>query len=752
MPSCTLEIGGRIVARAEGGPFDAEYALFEAHEIELRSNNEPGTVREHGYSTTAELARERLDMEGVTRALAEAVAGELGALATAYALGPEVRRVVALLTPSELFEGRVWQAATKQYEGAWLDVAALAADSGVDGAARALQELYLATLLAEVPPESEVYLATTDYTAGRRPGERTYRRVSLATVGSMPDAIRALADRPATRSLREGGPSRAELLENVRARLSSGVVESSRVALEAIERALSVRDRPQRGPLADPDLWALELLLADGDGSGGADEKANAKAAIEKIDALERSRGRQPGTTYLRARAALLLGSEEPQQLAERVSALAMSMNAFAELELLAAEAWALAGDRKRALAYAHNLAENPQVDPGVRARARAIESPTRDSAPPVARPPSVVPPFTPVPPPESRPPRSESSPMVAITAGLRGSLAPARTMGDSRRPGAPSTPPMPAESAWEESVIAPTPIVSVGVEALRRSSAPPPELPLGSSSAILASQRASQSSMRAPPMPAASAPSASRPPGSLPVPDLQTRTAVRSERAAPLPEVRPSLRAQVEEDHDDEEDGDEAGEVVVRGGSQPPFRTEPPPPNFPAAPLVPRLDGERVEKAETLSLPAGLTDEHAGDDLPTSPLEGRIYFTRRTRELGALYRQRYNVELRTDLRSIELIQRYLVEEFETGELRTPEDIHDVRLHGAFVSELLARRLGAEWTDIAVSEMGYWAMNVPPGTTVWPIGRVIRFVTMQHRERDLVSYFLELQARAHGLK
>src|ERR1700722_12965657 len=133
LASCTLEIGGRIVARAEGGPFDAEYALFEAHEIELRSNNEPGTVREHGYRTTAELARERLEMEGVTRSLAEAAAGELGALATAYVLGPEVRRVATLLTAAELFEGRVWQAGAKQYEGGWLDVAALAADSGING-------------------------------------------------------------------------------------------------------------------------------------------------------------------------------------------------------------------------------------------------------------------------------------------------------------------------------------------------------------------------------------------------------------------------------------------------------------------------------------------------------------------------------------------------------------------------------------------------------------------------------------------
>ena len=138
-------------------------------------------------------------------------------------------------------------------------------------------------------------------------------------------------------------------------------------------------------------------------------------------------------------------------------------------------------------------------------------------------------------------------------------------------------------------------------------------------------------------------------------------------------------------------------------------------------------------------------------DGEPTNPFEARVYFTHRARELGRLYRERYNVELHTDLRGLELLQRYLAERFETGELKSPEDVIEVRLHGAFLSELLARRLGAEWTDLAVSEMGYWSMNIPPGTTIWPIGRVVRFVTMQHRERDLVSYFLELQARAHGL-
>ncbi len=187
-----------------------------------------------------------------------------------------------------------------------------------------------------------------------------------------------------------------------------------------------------------------------------------------------------------------------------------------------------------------------------------------------------------------------------------------------------------------------------------------------------------------------------------------------------------------------------------MRGASRPPLRTEPPPATFPAAPLVPRLDRDVVENAETLSLPVGLQAE-SGAVEPTTPLEARVYFTHRTRELGRLYRQRYDVELRTDLRSVEIAQHHLAERFPDGALQTFDDLAEVRLHGAFLSELLARRLGAEWTDVPTTEMGYWTMNVPPGTTIWPIGRVLRYVAMRHKERDLVSYFLELQARAHRL-
>ena len=248
------------------------------------------------------------------------------------------------------------------------------------------------------------------------------------------------------------------------------------------------------------------------------------RRVVEKLDALERLRGRQPGTAYLRARVAHLLGTEDPRVIAERASSLAMSMNSFPELELLAAEAWDQAGERKRALAYARDLADNPQVDPVLRARARALvevappsevrpQSASRVSVPPpAARAPSDPPPYAP--PPSVPPARSESAPMVAITAGLRGSIAPgrspsARCAAGSERAGdatgRPSVAPLPEESGWEDDhgePIAPTPIVSIGVglaRAPRPRRAPLPELPPASSAAIRAAQRESQSSMRPP-------------------------------------------------------------------------------------------------------------------------------------------------------------------------------------------------------------------------------------------------------------
>ena len=109
----------------------------------------------------------------------------------------------------------------------------------------------------------------------------------------------------------------------------------------------------------------------------------------------------------------------------------------------------------------------------------------------------------------------------------------------------------------------------------------------------------------------------------------------------------------------------------------------------------------------------------------------------------------RHGLILRTDVQAIEHMQTILRERLPDGVIRTREEAMFVRRHGALLTEILARTLGAVWVDVAPTEIGYWAMLVPPATRAWPFGRVLRLLLRGYRERDLVSYYLELQSRAN---
>jgi hypothetical protein len=139
---------------------------------------------------------------------------------------------------------------------------------------------------------------------------------------------------------------------------------------------------------------------------------------------------------------------------------------------------------------------------------------------------------------------------------------------------------------------------------------------------------------------------------------------------------------------------------------------------------------------------------------MPRTAAEARALFTHLARELGREYRVKRGVELRTDANALETMQAHLFEAYFGKNVRTLDDWLDVRRHGALLSEILVRTLGAEWTDISGSELGYWAMEVPHAghgaTRVWPFARVLRYVAMGPKERDLVSYYLELRSRAQG--
>jgi hypothetical protein len=618
-----------LVTAVNGGTFEAEYALFDPGDIELSAMG-PGTIRETGYRTTVGEARSRLANLGFTRERAdEAVAAAKPWIARTYARGAAVRRIVDRLDAAELFDGLSYDPASERYVGAWLDLpalaGALAADLDPARASTLMQALHLTALLAERPEDEPLWLATAELTALRRPGERTFKRMALKPPQGLTLALGALKR---TRELEgpETGPGRQEILAWLRARLRRAPATCA-ARFAAIETALGAREPPTRGPLADAELWALETKLSSGETDG----------VVERLETIERRRGRLPATAYLRARVALMAGTEEPRAIAERVSALSTSMSAFHELQLLSAQAWAGAGDVRRAHAFARDLLENTMACDSLRMHAREV-----------------------------------------LDATGRATTAP--------EGGIPFIP-------------------------------KPPLPPSGTALDVLESE--------------------------APLGDRR-RLADSAATGSPTGSVGPTRdRARL---------GGDGPRTLVLDPSLPPFRVE-----LRADPLestTPErtIDAETVEK---LSLPPHTQGEPPPhDEPPRTPSAARLICTYLARELGRELRMRHNVELRSDVDGLELTQRCLREALTGERVRTAEDEREVMRHGAFVSELLARRLGARWVDLESPDPSRWAMLVPSRLRpdevcrVWPFGRVLRFVALRHKERDLVSYYLQLEAQA----
>jgi hypothetical protein len=123
---------------------------------------------------------------------------------------------------------------------------------------------------------------------------------------------------------------------------------------------------------------------------------------------------------------------------------------------------------------------------------------------------------------------------------------------------------------------------------------------------------------------------------------------------------------------------------------------------------------------------------------------------TRLARDLARDYRLWYAKTLRCNVLAIDAMQQHLAHRFVGASISQPAVAWELRRHGALLSEILSRALGGVWVDVAPSEPGYWAMMLPPATRSCPIGRVYRFVSLGHRERDLVSYYLDVEARARS--
>jgi hypothetical protein len=163
------------------------------------------------------------------------------------------------------------------------------------------------------------------------------------------------------------------------------------------------------------------------------------------------------------------------------------------------------------------------------------------------------------------------------------------------------------------------------------------------------------------------------------------------------------------------------------------------------------RLARYEPELAESLALPLGASESDLGvNELPTTALQARVAMTRLARDIARDYRLWYAKTLRCNILAVDAMQQHLANRFAGAQIAEPAVAWELRRHGALLSEIIARALGGEWVDVAPSEPGYWAMMIPPATRSWPIGRVYRFVSLGNKERDLVSYYLDLEARVRG--
>lgn len=764
MSHCTLEIADRLLLRSEGGPPEAEYALIDASEIELRAL-ELGAIREVGYRTTVADAIARLEAAGITRAVVEEVEGVARTSFAPFARGEAARRILPTLRASELFDGAVYRSSERAYEGLVLDMPALSAAIGTVSAGATLQAIALASALQDAPDDKEVVLTTLPYMRERRPGERSFRRVAFRDLSRVVDALKML-DRTPPANAPAMARSARELLDRLRERGLSAD------RMLCIEQALTMATPPPTGPLADPSAWAIELQLSTGELMG----------ALDRIDALERQRGRLPVTIYLRSRASLLMGAETPRAIAERVASLCAS-HPYAEFSLLAAQAWLSAGELDLALPFARAVVLNSEASATTRDRAEDILG-----APETSRtgPPESVrallgelsallpgpPPMPPSPPEErlglataldvgwdepSQPKRPASFGPKAILLGSPASLPPpalapatkppTRAALTSRPP-----PPRPRQSSAAPAVIdVPGELVplsergraatQIGLQAplaprtftLPSVAEPPP--PLRDATFESVHPMAPAIADSASPSPDATLRLPSVPPN-VPDPDRPSPVASAG-RGTPSTFVPPSIPPGIG--------------TSGHGASLPAFVSDLPPPHVPSPPRLPRFQPGPPELAETLSLPPGLHGQIAapGGELPRGILEARVFFTHQSRELGREYRMRHGVVLKTDVQAIEQMQTILRERLPDGVIRTREEAMLVRRHGALLTEILARTLGAVWVDVAPTEIGYWAMLVPPATRAWPFGRLLRLLLRGYRERDLVSYYLELKARAN---
>ncbi|HXX68746.1 MAG TPA: hypothetical protein VEK07_16280 [Polyangiaceae bacterium] len=752
----TLCLGERTVVRCDDGLLAAEYAVFDTTDIVLEATD-PVSVREKGYTTTAGEALARLSRANVTPGLAEQAARSLSLdVASSFARGPAARSVISHLGAQELFDGAIFRAPSSRYEGAWLDLATLSAQLGIAGASILLQALHLAAALAEVPPTTPLYLSTSAATRERLPGERTHSRIELAGAARIPEALARLGPNPTSS---EGHPGRDRrmrraLLARVRERLvGAEASDRLRTHVEALDTALAPRTM-SLGPLAYPQLQAIERQLATGDAQG----------VDQQLEELERDHGSPTGIRYLRARAALLRGDDPPRTVAELLAEIGREEPGFHQAVLSAARKWMATGQKNNARHFALLLARDPSAPDGDRLEALDIlertgtplaavpvqpQGPTYPSTAPafprqVASPP---PPAAPVPHVHPQPLTPLSTLAILQPQPIAPGVHPPQPMHPGAQPQQPIAPGVPQPHPTLPTLPqhpSPPPATSP-LQAPQHSMPPlhslPPQHSMPPLQPSTAPLQASIAPLPAHPStaPVGADPSAQPPFAGYPPPANWAHT----NGVAPRWDAPPPNRAPAVEEY--------PAEIV----DWPPAGQRPPGSPF-EEPAAVRHGGRMFpryppELAESLPLPAGASESTLDpQQFPKTPLQVRVAMVRCSREIGRDYRIWYGKTLRCDVLAVDAMQEHLMRCC-VGRPESDETVAwEIRRHGALLSEIIARALGGVWTDVGPSEPGYWTMRVPPGIRCWPIGRVHRFVAVGSRGRDLVAYYLDLEARVRG--
>jgi hypothetical protein len=686
--STSLRMGERVVVRCVDGALTTEYALFEQGEIVLRSSD-PVSVREMGYITTAREALARFARLGITPELASEAARAVapGVLAT-YARGQSVRSLVPTLGPAEIFEGSVFRAADGFYEGAWLDLGALVgALGGGKGGATARG-------IGATARGTGAALASP---ATRRDAPRVLQALHLAVVlsevsGNTPVQ---LATANLTRKSRSG--------ERTYRRVPLDA------ALHVVSALAAIPPNPRPIDLdRDAEDTLREALLGRVRERASGQASPQLRAHLELLESALLSgaapRHRMSNAELRRIEQQLAAGSAH--DVDAQLDELEIRLGPTAGVRYLRARAALVRGDQPphkvaQTLSAIANEEANFHEVQLVAARAwlaAGEEAHARYFARLLAEDVSA----------------SDGARLVALeildaTAKATQSFAPPPAATQSFTP----PPAMTLSSAPPEAA---TP--SVALPTARAGSFAPSPVAGGAADV-------------------ANGPIVGPPDRHAWVPEGEVDRALRdAPPGASLPPLTPAPPR--------------ASKATAPGAAA--EREPSPVPKAGPSPVPARPVRYDPEIVESLPLPSDASEtELPVGETPATPTQARVAMVRLARTLARDYRLWYGATLRCNVIAIDVMQRHLSQRFAGASLANAKTTSELLRHGALLSEIIARALGGAWVDVSPTECGYWAMQVPPATRCWPIGRVYRFVALGHHERDLVSYYLDLEKRArHG--